>query len=61
MTRDEAKRRIRSDFFELPGLKLTAAQGARLWALDAPLCRSILEELTERGLLIRVGELYGLR
>jgi hypothetical protein len=61
ITREEAMRRIRSDYYELPGLKLTAAQGARLWGLEAALCLSILEELTERGLLTRIGELYGLR
>ncbi|HEY7500508.1 MAG TPA: hypothetical protein VH740_18445 [Vicinamibacterales bacterium] len=61
MTRDEAMRRIRSDYFELPGLRLTVAQAARLWGLEAALCLSILEELTERGLLTRIGELYGMR
>ena len=61
MTRDQAKRRMRSDFFELPGLKLTVAQAARLWGLEAALCLSILEELIEHGLLIRVGDLYGMR
>jgi hypothetical protein len=60
-TRDQALRRIRSDFLELSGLKVTAAQAARVGWLDAALCASILEELAERGLLIRAGELYRLR
>jgi hypothetical protein len=61
MTPEEARRRIRSAYFELPGLRLTVAQAARLWGIEAALCVSILEELTERGLLTRIGELYLLR
>jgi DNA-binding response OmpR family regulator len=61
MTREEALKRIRSDYFELPGLKLTVPQGARLWGLDLELCGALLEELAARGFLGRTGEHYGRR
>jgi hypothetical protein len=61
MTRDEAIARVRSDFFELPGLKLTVAQAARLWAVGHDLALSILEDLTAGGFLIRIADQYARR
>jgi hypothetical protein len=31
--------RIRGEYREMPGLRLTFAQACRLWQLDAPTCR----------------------
>lgn len=40
-----ALRRVRNDFLEMPGLQLTPAQGARLWAFELDLCRDVFEAL----------------
>jgi hypothetical protein len=43
--------RIKAEYMEMPGLRLTAAQAGRLWGLDAAACRDLLERLiTERFL-----------
>ena len=45
--------RIRSEFLEMPGLRLTPAQGARLWAIDRHTSERILDGLTTSGFLSR--------
>ena len=45
--------RIRSEFIEMPGLNLTLAQAARLWALDKPTSERLLGELVRSGFLFR--------
>ena len=37
--------RIREEFREMPGLRLTVPQATRLWGLDLGTCRSVIEEL----------------
>jgi hypothetical protein len=39
--------RIRGEYLEMPGLRLTHAQAQRLWGLDAQTCSSVLKSLTE--------------
>lgn len=46
-------RRIRSEFLEMPGLRLTPAQAARLWALDRPTSERVLDGLTVTGFLLK--------
>ena len=48
--------RIRSEFLEMPGLRLTPAQAARLWALDRQTSDQILDGLTEVGFLFKDKE-----
>ena len=48
--------RIRSEFLEMPGLRLTAAQAARLWALDRPTSERVLDGLTVAGFLFKNRE-----
>ena len=56
--------RIRAEFLEMPGLRLTVAQASRLWGLDEGACRHVIDVLvgssflrwTPGGLLARVGE-----
>jgi hypothetical protein len=48
--------RIRSEFLEMPGLRLTPAQGARLWAVDRHVSQRILEGLTMTGFLMQNRE-----
>ena len=50
-----ALRRARSDFLEIPGLQLTPAQGARLWAFELELCREVFEALVATRFLIRTS------
>ena len=45
--RDQILLRIRSEYMEMPGLRLTHAQAQRLWGLDARACAELLEWLTE--------------
>jgi hypothetical protein len=45
--------RIRGEFLEMPGLRLTSAQAARLWAVDRRTSDWILNGLTTAGFLLR--------
>ena len=40
--------RVRSEFIEMPGLRLTPRQAARLWGLDAPACENVIDVLVSR-------------
>ena len=48
--------RVRSEFLEMPGLRLTSAQASRLWALDRPTSERILDGLTTEGFLLKTRE-----
>jgi hypothetical protein len=48
--------RVRAEFLEMPGLRLTLAQAARLWVVDRSMCESVLERLVSTGFLARTGE-----
>ena len=48
--------RIDSEYREMPGLRLTLAQAARLWGLPAPQCRALLGALVERGRLVETPD-----
>ncbi len=48
--------RIRGEFAEMPGMRLTFRQAQRLWALDAGTCRSLLDTLVERHFLVRSAD-----
>jgi hypothetical protein len=45
--------RIRSEFREMPGLRVTLAQASRLWHLDPRTSESFLNALVVDGLLRR--------
>ena len=57
--------RVRSEFLEMPGLRLTPAQAARLWHVDSTLCQQIIEALvgssflrwTSAGAIVRAEQL----
>lgn len=42
---DALMRRVRSEFREMPGMRLTLGQAMRLWDLDRPACRAVLDSL----------------
>jgi hypothetical protein len=43
--------RIRGEYREMPGLRLTLAQAQRLWQVDRTECESALEALLQEGFL----------
>ena len=43
--------RIRGEFIEMPGLKLSFQQACRLWNLSASACREALDALRAEGFL----------
>jgi hypothetical protein len=50
--------RVTAEFDEMPGLKLTLAQAARLFSIDAASCASVLGVLVERGVLVTNGRAF---
>jgi hypothetical protein len=49
-------RRVRAEFLEMPGLKLTVPQAQRLWGVDRRTCEAVIEELTETRFLSRTRD-----
>jgi hypothetical protein len=47
--------RIRGEYMEMPGLKLTVPQAARLWHLDQPCIEQLLNVLVADGVLHRTA------
>lgn len=47
--------RIRGEYREMPGLKLTVPQAARLWHLDQPSIEQLLNVLVADGVLRRTA------
>jgi hypothetical protein len=43
--------RVRSEFDEMPGLRLTPAQAGRLLGLDAPSCQRVITALVQSAFL----------
>ena len=43
--------RIREEFREMPGLRLTPAQATRLWGLDQEACTAVIERLVASAYL----------
>ena len=48
--------RIRGEYLEMPGLRLTFAQACRLWHMEATTCIAVLEELVAEGFLHRTKD-----
>jgi sulfite reductase beta subunit-like hemoprotein len=49
-------RRIRSEFLEMPGLRLTPVQASRLWDVDRQTSETILQVLAAVGFLFKNRE-----
>jgi hypothetical protein len=47
--------RVRSEFLEMPGLRLTLPQAARLWGLDVAACEAVVEVLIRSAFLQRTA------
>jgi hypothetical protein len=52
----EVVRRIRGEFLEMPGLRLTPEQARRLWRLDETACDAILGALVDARFLARTRD-----
>jgi hypothetical protein len=50
------RRRVRAEFLEMPGLKLTVSQAQRLWGVDRPTCEAVIADLTEARFLSRTRD-----
>jgi hypothetical protein len=55
-TSDEVLRRVKCEFLEMPGLRLTEPQARRLWSLDAASCNALLGTLVEAKFLIKTRD-----
>ena len=53
---EDVLRRIRGEYIEMPGLRLSSAQAQRLWGLDRATCDVVLRELVHAKFLIRRGD-----
>jgi hypothetical protein len=53
---DEVLRRVKGEFLEMPGLRLTEAQARRLWGLDAAACGVLLGKLVDANFLFRTRD-----
>lgn len=49
-------RRVRSEYLEMPGLRLTLAQAQRLWGLDRAACDALLGALVEAKFLFKTRD-----
>ena len=54
----QALRRAQAEFREMPGLKLTEAQAARLLSFDRALCHEVLTALVEQHFLTRTRDTF---
>jgi hypothetical protein len=45
--------RVRAEYREMPGLRLTFGQACRLWHLDASACETVLEHLIREAFLYK--------
>jgi len=52
----EVVRRVRGEFLEMPGLRLTPEQARRLWRLDAAACEQVLGVLVDARFLARTSD-----
>lgn len=49
-------RRVRGEYIEMPGLRLTLAQAQRLWGLDRAACDALLGALVEAKFLFKTRD-----
>jgi len=55
-TPEETLRRVRAEFLEMPGLKLTVPQAQRLWGVDRRTCEEVIDQLTQARFLSRTRD-----
>jgi hypothetical protein len=52
----DAIRRVKGEFIEMPGLRLTTKQAQRLWGLDPEACDALLDALVDSKFLFRTRD-----
>ena len=52
---EQLVKRVKSEFIEMPGLRLTLEQGSRLWGLERDECDALLHSLVHRKFLTVTG------
>ena len=55
---DQLQVRVKAEFLEMPGLKLTIPQAARLFSLDVTRCERVLGALVDSGALSAAGGVF---
>jgi hypothetical protein len=53
---DQLLTRVRGEYDEMPGLRLTLLQAARLWSLDPVTCAALLDFLVKSDFLVRTRD-----
>jgi len=53
---DDLLQRVRGEYLEMPGLRLTKDQASRLWGLDRVTCEKLLYELLDARFLARTRD-----
>jgi hypothetical protein len=46
-------KRVRAEFLEMPGLRLTMAQATRLWGMEPAVCENVVDALIRACFLRR--------
>ena len=52
----EVVRRIRGEFLEMPGLRLTEQEARRMWRLDETACEAVLGALVDARFLAKTRD-----
>jgi hypothetical protein len=52
----EVLRRVRGEFLEMPGLRLTPEQARKLWRLDQSSCEAVLGALLDARFLAKTRD-----
>jgi hypothetical protein len=50
-TTQDLLKRVRAEYLEMPGLRLTVQQGLRLWGIEQTLCRTVLDSMVDARFL----------
>jgi len=50
---DSLVARVRGEYSEMPGLRLTLSQACRLWHVDGSTCEMLFEHLVREGFLYK--------
>lgn len=53
---DDVLRRVKGEYIEMPGLRLTPAQAQRLWGIDRAACDTLLGALVDAKFLFRTRD-----
>jgi hypothetical protein len=48
--------RVRGEYLEMPGLRVTFAQACRLWQVDVSTCERLLDQLVREGFVCKTDK-----